>query len=119
MVVEDQVRVLLMNLLQGSREVFPPALQEFKSYLQLLLALYKGLPERSLGIQHLGRRADNNGVETLDGEPVCLRAGFRWGVVNPVVVEYLFVLSKVFFLRGIAKRLLLGKFHAADTEGPR
>ena len=119
MVVEGQVRVLLMNLLQRSREVFSPALQEFKSYLQLLLPLYKGLPERSLGIQHLGRRAENNGVKTLDGEPVRLCAGFRWGVVNPVVVEYLFVLSKVAFLPSIAKQLLLGKFHAADTEGSR
>lgn len=98
MVVKDQVRVLLVNLLQGSREVFSPALQEFKSRLQLLLPLYKGLPERSLGIEHLGRRVDNNGVKTLDGKPVRLRAGFRWGVVNPVMVEYLFVIVRGFFL---------------------
>ena len=119
MVVEGQVRVLLVNLLQRSWEVFSPALQEFESYFQLLLPLYKGMPERSLGIQHLSCRADNNGVKTLDREPVGLSAGFRWGVVNPVVVEYLFVLSDASFLPGIAKGLLLGRSHAANTEGPR
>lgn len=98
MVVEDQVCVLLVDLLQRSREVFPPALQEFKSRLQLLLPLYKGLPERSLVIEHLGRRADNNGVKTLDGKPIRLRASSRWGVVNPVVVEYLLVIVRGFFL---------------------
>lgn len=98
MVVEDQVRALLVNLLQGSREVFSPALQEFKSRLQFLLPLDKGLPERSLGIEHLGRRTNNDSVKTLDGEPIRLRTSFRWSVVNPVVVEYLFVLVRGFFI---------------------
>ena len=98
MVVEDQVRVLLVDLLQRSREVFSPALQQFKSRFQLLLPLYQGLPERSLVIEHLGRRADNNGVKTLDGKPIRVRASSRWGVVNPVVAEYLFVIVREFFL---------------------
>ena len=39
MVVQNQVHVLLMYLLQGSREVAPPALQELVRRLQALLAL--------------------------------------------------------------------------------
>ena len=119
MIVEGQVRVLLVNLLQRNRKVFSPAFQEFESYLQLLLPLNKGMPERSLGIQHLGCRADNNGVKTLDRKPVGFCARFRWGVVNPVMVEYLFGLSNTSFIPGIAKGLLPEKSHAADTEGLR
>ena len=113
------MRILLVKLLQGSREVFSPALQEFKGRLQLLLSLYQGLPKRSLGIEHLGRRADNNGVETLDRKPVRLRAGLRWRMVNPVVVEDLFIIIKGFFFKDISKQLLLVRFHGANTEGPR
>lgn len=75
-----------------------PAFQEFKGHRQLLLPLYEGLSERSLRIEHLGRRADDNRVETLDGKPVRLRADLRRGVINPVVVEYLLIVVRGFFL---------------------
>jgi len=39
MVVQDPVHVVLVNLLQGSREVAPPALQELVRRLQLMLSL--------------------------------------------------------------------------------
>jgi hypothetical protein len=45
----------------------------------------------------------------LDREPVYLRAGFRWGMVNPVVAEYLFVLSKSFFLTKYCKAAPTGE----------
>lgn len=92
MVVQDQVYVLLMNPLQGSREVASPALQEFVRCLQFVLSLGRGLPESPLIVEHPGHRADDNGVQTQDRKPVRLLAGLWRGVVNPVVIQYLSVL---------------------------
>ena len=113
------MRVLIMYPLQRRREVFSPTLQELESRLQLVLPLYEGLSEPSLGIHHLGCRADNDGVKALDRQPVYIHARFWWGVIDPVVAEYLIVLSKGCFLPNIAKRHILGKLHGADIGEPR
>lgn len=62
MVVQDPVHVLLMNLLHGTREVTPPALQELVRRLQFLLSLFKRLPKSPLIVERLGRRADDDGI---------------------------------------------------------
>ena len=90
-VVKDVMHVVLVDILQRNREVTSPALQELECCLQFLLALREGLAQSTLVVEHLSGGTDDDGVETLQGEPVCFVAGLRWGVVDPVVIESLFV----------------------------
>ena len=64
-VVQDAVHVVLVDVLQGSREVAPPALEELVRRVQLLLALEQRLPQRALVVEHLGRGADDDAVQAL------------------------------------------------------
>lgn len=78
--------ILFMNLLQRGREPVPPATQQPIRRLQSLFSLCKRLPQSLLPVEHLGRRADDDGVETLEREAVCLLTGpGRW-VINPIVI---------------------------------
>lgn len=93
-IVENTVLVLV-NILKQGRELGSPRFEEPEGAIEVLLALWRGLAQGALVVEVSGSRADDDGVEALEGEIIRFFATLRRRVVNPFVIKCLeFIVRK-------------------------